>query len=51
MFRHSQAHEATPLMGEHHQHEQEAAGRDRHHEKVRRHNLSHMIRQEGAPCL
>ena len=51
MFRHGHVHVTTPLMGEHHQHEQEAASRGRHHEKVRRPDLSDMIRQEGAPRL
>jgi hypothetical protein len=44
MFGHGHVQEANPLMGEQHQHEQEAAGRGRHHEKVRRRDLSHMVR-------
>jgi len=51
MVRHGHVHEATPLVAEHHQHEQEAADRGRHHDEIRRHDLSRMIRQEGAPRL
>jgi hypothetical protein len=43
MFGHGHVYEATPLMGEQHQHEQESTGRRGRYEKVRRHNLSHMI--------
>jgi hypothetical protein len=43
--------DATPIVGEHQQHEHQAE-RDRwYHEKIRRDDLADMIAQERAPRL
>ena len=44
-------HDASALMGEDHQDEQQATGRCRHDEEVRGGDLVEVIRQEGAPRL
>jgi hypothetical protein len=44
-------HDASAIMGQHHQDEQEAARHGRDHEEVGRGDLCPVIRQEGAPRL
>ena len=41
-------YDAPALVGEDHQNEQQAARRGRHHEEIRGHDLSDVIRQELA---
>ena len=43
--------DASPIVGEEHQDEQEAAGRRRDHEEIGRHDLADVIPQERAPGL
>lgn len=51
MGRDCDVHDASAIVGQHHQDEQEAARHGRHHEEVGRRELFPVIRQEGAPCL
>ena len=51
MFRHRHVNDATPRVGQDHQHEQQPAGRGRNYEEIRRHDLSDVVRQERAPRL
>lgn len=44
-------HDASTMVGQHHQHEQEAARRRWDHEEVGRNELLHVIPQERAPRL
>ena len=43
--------DASPIVGEEHQDEQEAVGRGRDDEEIGRHDLTDVILQEGAPGL
>jgi hypothetical protein len=43
--------DASPIVGEEHQDEQETVGRSRDHEEIGRHDLADVIPQEGALCL
>ena len=43
--------DASPIVGEEHQDEQEAVGRGRDHEEIDRYDLADVIPQEGAPGL
>ena len=51
MFSHRDADNSTPRVSQDHQNEHEPACRSRHHEEIRGHDLSDVIRQEGAPRL
>jgi hypothetical protein len=42
---------ASPIVGEEHQDEQEAVGRRRDYEEIGRHDLADVIPQERAPGL
>jgi hypothetical protein len=44
-------HDPPALVGEDHQHEQQAARRSRDHEDIRGNHLPDVIRQERAPRL
>ena len=43
--------DASPIVGEEHQDEQEAVGRGRDDEEISRHDLADVISQERAPSL
>lgn len=43
--------DASPIVGEEHQDEQEAGGRGRDDEEISRHDLADVISQERAPSL
>jgi hypothetical protein len=43
--------DASPIVGEEHQDEQEAVGRSRDLEEIRRHDLADVVPQECAPGL
>ena len=43
--------DASPIVGEEHEDEQEAIGHGRDHEEIGRHDLADVIRQERAPGL
>jgi hypothetical protein len=47
----SDVNDAAAIVGQHHQDEQETVRRGRDHEQIGCHELSHVIRQERAPCL
>ena len=49
--RHRDVHDAPPIVREHHEDEQQSAGRGRHHEEICRHDLVHVIGQERPPRL
>ena len=51
MLRHSNMHNASAVVGEEHQNEQQPACRCRDDEKVGCDELLHVVRQEGAPRL
>ena len=51
MVSHGDVDDAATVVRQDHQDEQEAARRGGDHEEVRGHELSHVIRQEGAPRL
>jgi len=44
-------HDASPLMGQDHQHEQQAIRGGRDHEEIGRHDLVDVIGQKRAPRL
>ena len=44
-------HDATARVRQQHEDEQEAARRGRHHEEIRRDDLSHVMSQECGPRL
>jgi hypothetical protein len=43
--------DASPIVGEEHQDEQQAVRCSRDHREISRHDLADVIRQEGAPRL
>src|SRR5207244_11259400 len=49
--RNRNVHDASTIVGQHYQDEQEAARCGRDHEEVGRDELSNVIPQERAPCL
>ena len=51
MGRHRHVYNATALVGEHHEDEQQAARDGRHYEEIRGDDLCPVIRQECAPRL
>jgi hypothetical protein len=51
MRRHGDVPDASPIVGEEHQDEQEAVGRSRDLEEIRRHDLADVVPQECAPGL